>query len=125
MMNSEFISIDAMNVSKNQPFVIYPGLPRNTSEFQLSESGKSDNMGRNFSQNLTDFAKTLFHSPVEEIPEIDQQMLRFRSVSSLRDFKLFSPPAPSYAQNKDAAVFTKGKKTLFINEFPLFEYERT
>ena len=100
MSTNEFFQIDGLNVKKTQPFVVYPGLPRNTSEFQLSEGGRSDYAGRMSAQNLTDFANTLFHAQVEEIPQIDQQMLQYRSVSSLRDYKLFSPPAPSYSSQK-------------------------
>ena len=99
MTTTEYFQIDGLNVKKTQPFVVYPGLPRSTSEFQLSESGKSE-YGKMSGQNLTDFANNLFHAQVEEIPEIDQQMLQYRSVSSLRDYKLFSPPAPSYSSTK-------------------------
>lgn len=44
MSEAEYINIDGMQVSSMQPFVVYPGFPRNTSGFHLSESGKSENV---------------------------------------------------------------------------------
>ena len=64
MSNNEYVAIDGVKIRKSQPFIVYSGMPRNTSEFQLSEGGKSDNVSSIFTQNLIDFAKNLFHSPV-------------------------------------------------------------
>ena len=118
MPKTDYFEIDGVQVRKSQPFLVYSGMPRNTSEFLLSEGGKSD---KGHARDLTDFVKTLFHSPVEEIPEIDKQALQYRSVSSLRDFKLFSPPVPSYELGRMREE-KEVKKTLFINEFCKFEY---
>lgn len=50
-------------------------------------------------------------------------MLRYRSVSSLRDQQLFSPPAFTKPQGQRETT-GREKKTLFINEFPIFHYNK-
>ena len=47
MPNPEYFNIDGAQIRKTKPFIVYFGMPRNTSEFHLSDGGKSDNVNVN------------------------------------------------------------------------------
>lgn len=59
----------------------------------------------------------MFSKIADDVQPIDQMMLRYGSVSSLRDFHLFGPPAWSQPQAPDNNPCHGPKKTIFLNEF--------
>ena len=44
MRQEEYLNIDGLKVNKDQPFIVFSGMPRSASEFNLSEGGKSDHV---------------------------------------------------------------------------------